>query len=131
MSTVVKNRNGEMRIVAAGLVVLAALALSGCSRDNFQRELVRFRNRVIADAAMADAKRALQPNPQDYDGSGYRHAPKPETRSPPARPPTERSIPTGRRRRPIQRPAQTLPGPDPAPPTVYYYPVAPSSAPSP
>lgn len=132
MSAVAKNRNGEMKLLAAGLVALTALALSGCSRENLSREIVRFRDRVVADAATADAKRMLAPNPNDYDGSGYRHAPKPETPKTPGQAADGTLNPDG-----TTTPADPTAPPKPfqgqsaAPPTVYYYPVSPSAAPSP
>jgi hypothetical protein len=132
MSAVAKNRNVAMKSLTAGLVVLTALTLGGCSRDNVSRELVRFRNRVVADAAVAEAKRSLQPNPQDYDGSGYRHAPKPEAPKTPGQAadgtlnPDGTTTPTD-----PTAPPKPFQGQSAAPPTVYYYPVAPSAAPSP
>ena len=128
MSAVVKNRNGEMKILAGGLAVLAALALSGCSRDNFQRSIVSFRDRVVADAASAEAKRMLQPNPSEYDGSGFRHA------APPERPKTPTATnPDGTPATPTDpnAPPKPFSGQTSAPTTVYYYPVSPSAAPSP
>ena len=129
MSAVAKNRNFAMKSLATGVVALTALTLCGCSRDNFERELVRFRNRVVAGAAMAEAKRSLQPNPQDYDGSGYRHVPKPETPKTPA----DGTLNPDGTTTPADPTAPPKPfqGQSAAPPTVYYYPVAPSAAPAP
>lgn len=133
MSAVAKNRSIEMKSLAAGLVALTALPLCGCSRDNFERELVRFRNRVVADAATADAKRMLAPNPNDYDGSGFRHPGKPETPKTPGQAADGALNPDGTPATPTDPTAPPKPfqGQSAAPPTVYYYPVSPSAAPSP
>jgi hypothetical protein len=130
MSLVVKNRDSVMRMLAAGLVVLAAWALTGCSRENASREIVRFRDRVVADAATVEARRALQPNPQDYDGSGYRHQPKPETPKTPGQAADGTTNPDGTATDPTA-PPKPFQGHPAAPPTVYYYPAAPSAAPAP
>jgi hypothetical protein len=130
MSLVVKNRDSMMRILAAGLAVLAPLALTGCSRENASREIVSFRDRVVANAATAEARRALQPNPQDYDGSGYRHAPKPESPKPPGQTAGGTTNPDGTAIDPTA-PPKPFQGQTAAPPTVYYYPAAPSAAPAP
>ena len=132
MSAVAKNRIVEMKTLAAGLVVLTALALSGCSRDNFERSITRFRDRVVADAATAEAKRMLQPNPNDYDGSGFRHPAPPEKSKTPGQGANGATNPDGTPAEPADPTAPPKPfeGQTSAPPTVYYYPVSPSAPPA-
>ena len=127
MSAMVKKLNAEMKILAAGLVVLTALALTSCSRENASREIVRFRDRVVAAAATEEAQRSLQPHYVDESGYGYyrdplrQEAPKPV--GPDGKPITDGPVdPTA--------PPKPFQGQSAAPPVVYYYPVAPSTAPA-
>jgi hypothetical protein len=132
MSAVAKNQTGMMKTLTASLAVLAALALAGCSRDNFERSITRFRDRVVADAATAEARRMLTPNPNEYDGSGFRHAAKPEPPKTPGSSPDGATNPDGTPATPVDpnAPPKPFSGQTSAPPTVYYYPVAPSAAPA-
>lgn len=127
MSAMVKTRNAELKILAAGLVVLTATALTGCSRENTSREIVRFRDRVVAAAATEEAKRSLQPRYVDEGGYGYyrdqlrQEAPKPIGAD--GKPITDGPAdPTA--------PPKPFQGQGAAPPAVYYYQVAPTTAPA-
>lgn len=128
MSAVVKKRNAEMKILAAGLVALTALALTGCSRQNMERSITRFRDRVVADAATAEAQRALQPHNFDDSGYGYYRDPlRQEARKPigPDGKPIVADAPVD-----PTAPPKPFQGQSAAPPVVYYYPVAPSATPA-
>jgi hypothetical protein len=132
MSAVVKTQDGVMKPLAAGLVVLTALALSGCSRDSFERSITRFRDRVVADAATAEARRSLQPRQLDYDGGyGYYRAPL-RQEAPKTPGADDKTNPDGTPATPTDpnAPPKPFSGQASAPPTVYYYSVAPSAAPA-
>jgi hypothetical protein len=128
MSLVVKNRDSVTRLLAAGLAVLTAVALTGCSRENASREIVRFRDRVVADAATAEAQRSLQPRYVDEGGYGYYRDPLRQ----------EAPKPVGADGKPLAAdgPVDPTAPPKPfqsqsaAPPTVYYYQVSPTTAPA-
>ena len=127
MSAVLKKRNAEMKILAAGLVVLTALVLTGCSRQNMERSITRFRDRVVADAATAEAERALQPHAIDDSGYGYaRESLRQEARKPigpDGKPIMDAPVDPNAPPKPFQSQGA-------APPVVYYYEVAPSAAPA-
>ena len=129
MSAVVKKRNAEMKILAAGLVVLTALALTGCSRQNFERSITRFRDRVVADAATAEAQRSLQPKAYDDGGyNGYYRDPLKQAAAKPVgpdgKPITDDTTTTTGSTDPAA-PPKPFEGQAAAPPTVYYYQTAP------
>ena len=122
MSAVVRIRDPEMKCSAAGLIVLAALALTSCSRPvNVSEMAANFRDKVTADHAVAVARRAMKPRPEQDIGNHSR--PKPPAPGTPGAPSQAEAD---------LKPGAAIPGgpttyqPAPAvvsaPPTIYYYP---------